>query len=432
MRRILPAVLFVFSPVAPAAAAPPAEPPPPAHGAQPEKLPSWVQPETPPSGGTQPGSPSSAPAQAARPAEKRTAPEPEPPHEEAQPPHEEALRRGFLAARLMLARGVAEPLRRDHFAAGVDFWIAPVRAVLKDRIDAIVEQYPEAAPVVDMATQVDPAELRAADPEEIRAAFLSIPGLSAEQRQAIEEFDFAGAQNALAVLADVAKDKEKAVTFAMVPYARVRVGRWVGTVRVPLAGFSLHGDRSFELGNVTVQSELGGLVAGGLLGWSWGASVALPTGTRRAGALGLSNALRAPQFLHGYLATETWLAGGLDLHFLTIHADFGVGRLWGVRGNPIPHDATWLRYGAGVTLSPGLLVAASIEAAGGIDLQAARALATHYLAAALHLLLGPARVSVGVQVPLARAQAEAYGSFAGLPFGSPADINVFANAEFGL
>ena len=86
----------------------------------------------------------------------------------------------------LISSRFVKPAEGSHqIRIGLNSRIAPVRAVTKGQIDNYTAQYPEMDQVVDLASEVDINAVRRSSPDEVRAQFLAIDGLSEDEKDAI-------------------------------------------------------------------------------------------------------------------------------------------------------------------------------------------------------------------------------------------------------
>lgn len=333
----------------------------------------------------------------------------------------------FKLGKLFSVRAVPPPVDVQQIGFGVDFRISPVRAVAKAQIQNLKNDYPDLSEVIELAKEVDLELIESKSGEEIEAMFLSINGLSTEEKKAIQEVDFEASKETLLLVLEVAQDPEDAVTFSIEPFVSFSIDPLTTTLVVPLAGFVLGDDSSFEFGNLMVDLRFAHDVSEDLR-WrvAYGASFFAPTGTSRSDALALNNPLEAPRWLHRYLGMEFYSAAGVDFEYLLLQADVGLSSLIGVRDGARPQNSVYFRYGFAVTATPGDIISLDLELSGGVGISDARAFDVHYFTGGLRFHLAGIQPAVGVQIPLYLPDRTVFGSYSGLDFASPAAINVLA------
>lgn len=339
----------------------------------------------------------------------------------------------FELARLFSGPFIKASSDVEDVIFGIHFQIAPVRAVAKQVLDDFKTQHPEIAPLMELAQDVDPDALASATDEQRKALFLAVPGLSAEERAAIEGFDFAGQRDALDGLVGIITDPEEAITFSLEPWVGINLDLVSISAVIPLAGFTLHGETTFEVGNVTVDARFGHHwgddIAGGL---GYGVELALPSGTERADALALTNQLDAHRFLHSYLGVTPYVIGGLDLQFVLIQTSHRLTILSGVRDEPEPGTSVYYAYGASLIGTPGDIITVSAEFDGLVPVFDAEAFGAHTFTGGVRFHFAGIRPGVAVQVPLATPSRGSLGRNSALSYGAVADVNVLVQVDFGF
>jgi hypothetical protein len=339
----------------------------------------------------------------------------------------------FEFGRLFSARSMQRPVGAEDFAFGVHFRIAPVRAVAKAQIDALKASHPELDTVLELAQEIDLDAVNAMSNDEIQAQFLSIQGLSDAEKAQIQGIDFEQARPVLSTLLEVARDPEDAMTFAILPYFRAQFDIVSVGIMLPLAGFSLGDETRFEVGNLTLDARAAHHFADrGMVGISYGLSMSLPTGMARADALALTDPLQGPYFLHEYIALEPYVAIGVDFRYFLFQADIGVSNLIGVVGSARPDAMSYLRYGIGLVGTPGSIVAVTAELTGGVGLDNAAAFDSHAFTTGLRFSFAGIQPAVAVQFPIQEPGEPSQSVYGGLPFGSPARINVLAQLDMAF
>ena len=344
-------------------------------------------------------------------------------------PEEVVEERAFTMGTLISSRYVKPASGAHKIRFGVNSRIAPVRAVTKSQLDTYTNSYPEMEQVVDLASEVDLDAVRRSSPDEVRAQFLAIDGLSDEEKSAIESVDFASQQEAVSTLIEVVNDPEEAITFSIEPYLSANFDLFAFSVFVPLAGFSHGDDASFEMGNLTLDGRFGHYedLPGAKVGFSYGLSLSAPTGTSRADSIALSNLLDSPRYRHAYLGLEPYIAFGMDAKYVIIQMEGGITTLSRVREDNSPPSMTYFRYGGAFSLVPFEVIALTVELSGGANMSDASAFNLMQLTGSLRFrVLDTVEPAIAVQTPLALPGREEYGETGDLAFGSPADINVFA------
>ena len=355
--------------------------------------------------------------------------------EAVEPEEAESGIRAFALGSLIGGRGVKPSAEAHRFRVGIHSRVAPVRAVTKSQLNSYKEQYPEMDEVLELSQQVDLQAIEAASGEEIRAAFLSIDGLSESERAAVEDFDFESQREAVSTLIEVVSDPEEAVTFTLEPYLNFNTDLFGATLYFPLAGFSHGGDATFEMGNFALDTRFAHYAAapGLIVAFSYGNVLSTPTGTSRADALALSNLFDSPRYRHAYLTTEPFVALGFDARFLLIQLDAGFTFMNRVRTEDSPSSIQYFRYGGALSLVPFDVVAFTVELTGGKGIESAQGFDLLQLTGAIRFrVVDTIEPVLGVQAPLALPGQESYGGTGDLAFGSPADINAFAGISFAF
>ncbi|GMV40252.1 MAG: hypothetical protein AMXMBFR64_19680 [Myxococcales bacterium] len=345
---------------------------------------------------------------------------------------EEPEDRAFELGRLFSSPFIKPSTDVETIAFGIHFQIAPVRAVAKQVLDDYKAQNPDVVPLVDLAQDVDLTALAAASPDQRRELFLAVPGLTADERAAVESFDFAAHQSSLDALISIVSDPEEAITFSLEPWFAVNLDLLTIIATVPLAGFRLGGETNFEVGNVTLDLRFGHHFGDWpAVGFGYGVELALPSGTERADALALTSPLDARRFLHSYLGITPYLVAGVDLEFVLIQTSHQLSILAGVRDDPRPSTSVYYGYSASIIGTPGDIISLSAEFSGIVNVHDALAFGVHAFTGGLRFHFAGVRPGVAVQVPL---EAPARGSLAGsgLAYGTVADVNVLIQADFGF
>lgn len=349
------------------------------------------------------------------------------PDSEPQPDSEPVEVTAFKLGKLFSVRAVPPPVEVQQIGFGVDFRISPVRAVAKAQIQNLKNDYPDLSEVIELAKEVDLELIESKSGDEIEAMFLSIPGLTSEEKKAIQGVDFAASKETLLLVLEVAQDPEDAVTFSIEPFVSFTVDPLTTTLVVPLAGFVLGDDSSFEFGNLMVDLRFAHpLTDDSQWRVAYGASFFAPTGTTRSDALALNNPLEAPRWLHRYLGMEFYSVVGVDFEYVLLQADVGLSNLIGVREGARPQNSVYFRYGFAVTATPGDIVSLDLELSGGVGIHDARAFDAHYFTGGIRFHLAGIQPAIGVQVPLYLPDRTVFGSYSGLDFASPAAINILA------
>lgn len=344
--------------------------------------------------------------------------------------------------------GKSVKLTGGSISAGVEFQIAPVKALLKSQINNIIDEGCKGAPdpnlcksqvdtILDSSKYVPDSVIDDArnNPELLKQELLKSEYLSDQQKAEVQKIDFTNSEvsKSVSMLADTILDKEKAVTFAFEPFCELNLDLLAVAARLPLAGFYIGGDTEFAMGNLMLDAKFGHIwdLSLGSVGLSYGASFYFPTGSSRANSLALSNIFLAPKYYHEYLTIVPFLVAGLDLQFVIIQAEAEFFNMIGVRGSPLSDYPAFLKYGGGLSIGliPTLMIVGEIN--GLTNIKDASPMSAVYLTGGLKFNFAVVKVGVAVQVPLAQKGRDAYASFGGLDFGSPSNINFIVNASLG-
>lgn len=353
--------------------------------------------------------------------------------EAATQPPEDVEDTSFEMARLFSGPFMKASSDVEDVVFGIHFQIAPVRAVAKQVLDEFKGSNPEVVPLMDIAQEVDTSALASATDAERKELFLSVPGLSDEERAAVNSFDFAAQRDGLDALIGIISDPEEAITFSLEPWIGINLDLVTISAVIPLAGFTLHGETTFDVGNVTLDARFGHHWGDGIAaGLGYGVELALPSGTERADGLALTNQLDAHRFLHSYLGVTPYVLAGVDLEFILIQTSHRLTILNGVRDDPRPGTSVYYGYAASIVGTPGAVISISAEFDGLVDVYDAAAFGAHTFTGGLRFHFAGIHPGVAVQVPLASPDRGSLGRNSALSYGAVADVNVLIQLDFGF
>jgi hypothetical protein len=336
----------------------------------------------------------------------------------------------FESSRLFTVRYIKHTTKTERFSFGLDFSISPVKAIAKATIDNIKQQYPESAIFIDLAQSIDLTPVKAMSTDELKATLLAIPGLTEEERSAIQNLTD-NDKKAIDLLVDAVSDKEKATTFSMEPFFELNLDVLSLRLGVPLAGFYLSKDFDFSLGNIYLDTKFSYVFNKSVpLALLYGLSIYTPTGGKRSVAIGLGYGLAGTKYYYQYLTFTPYLGFGVDLKWVIIelHAEFS--QMIKVRGAARSKFMSYMGYGLGIVIVPIKYINIDIEMAGAVNFKNAAPFGSHYILGGLRANFFGVQIGVAVQAPFLTSKAEAFGNLGGLTFGSPAKINVLVTAGY--
>lgn len=335
----------------------------------------------------------------------------------------------FRNADLFFGRAIVPSPKVRKLRFGLDFEIAPVRAILQSQIDKVVNSYPGGQQVVTLLQSSDVSKLKAMSIDQIKAELSKIPGLTPQEQQLIGGLTESDRKLVVEV-ADLVANKDQGITFSLEPYAEYSFGWLALNLKVPVAGFHLNGT-DFVMGNINLDVKgsviFGKSIAVGIL---YGTHFYFPSGTKKANALGLQNAFKVPMYFHQYLTISPYVGFGVDFKFVVVQAHLEFPQMTKVRGEARHKYSTYLRYGAGVAIVPLSLLNITVAMDGIKGLKNGSEFNTHTISAGVRFLFFGVNIGAAVQVPILQDKNSAFASYGGLNFGSPSKYNFSLNLSY--
>lgn len=344
-----------------------------------------------------------------------------------------ALADDFTGSRLFVNQGVRQKLDR-MVGVGLNVSIAPVKVAEKKALDAFEASDPATyGAVVEGAKYVKAEDLEGLSARALKDKLKALPQLSADQKKQIEALPVSDSDTKMvADLVRIIQDPDKATSFSFEPFCELHFDWLDVTLTVPLAGFAAD-ETDFALGNIGLGLRSGVSFGAGVKGaLAYGLDLWTPSGSTKANALGLANLLWSPRYFHEYFTGTTWLAGGLDLWFVTLQANIAYDAMFAVRDDPFYDQVHFLQYGASLSITAIPFIIISTELSGLADVKNASAYDSVYLTSGLRFSSSYIDIGLGFQVPLKQGSSSDFASFSDVSFGSPSDFNVILSALIGI
>ncbi len=348
--------------------------------------------------------------------------------------------RPFRDVDLFSGHSLRQSSKDRRIAAGVNFHAAPVPFVAAKAMDAAADkvsaQYPDAKAlitvlknansqrVLDLATAKNVDQTKAQLTADLKAAGITP---TPDQQKAIDNINASNIQS-VADLAQVAATPSNALAFGVEPWLEYNFGTWDITAYVPLAAFYSQGSASMELGNINLDLRVGsrkGYTAA--VGYTGGLSLYLPTGTKEANVLALSNVLVLPKYLHEYASIQPYGIIGGQLSFLTLMLRAEFTHMQAVRDNPLYSSVGYANWGASMVIRAVILDLVG-EIDGLVNLYNAPAMQDILATAGIRLHAGPVRLGMAARMPITSNPSSLYAQSFGTAFGNVAKINVLLQA----
>lgn len=329
---------------------------------------------------------------------------------------------------LFIGRSIKQSHKSQGYEIGLKFAVAPVRAVAKKELNKLEQQYPEFTVIRDVLAEMNVGELASEENiETARAEILAVPGLTQQERDAVNQIEAVHLREVL----DVLSDPERAWAFTLEPYFDLNLRYFQLRAVLPIAFFTLGDETDPALGNFTVDLKFSSVFGTGInFGLLYGVTVNFPTGTERANSIGLGDSFAAPRYFHQFMTVTPYLGFGLDLKWFLVQAHIEVGNLIKVRGDAPTAYGAFLGYGLGLSVVPVRLVAITAELDGLWPLKEATTFKAISLGLGLRFNFWIMHVGAGVQIPLAGSSGEEFATYGGVGFGSPSKVNIFATVGF--
>ncbi len=348
--------------------------------------------------------------------------------------------RPFRDVDLFSGHSLRQSSKDRKIAAGVNLHVAPVPFVAAKALDAAVSkvaaQYPDAPGLVAVLKNANSARVfelaSAKNVDQTKAqlnADLKAAGITptADQQKAIDNISAANIQS-VADIAQVAATPDNALAFGIEPWFEYNFGTWDATLYVPLAAFKSADSGSLELGNINLDVRVGsrkGYTAA--VGWTGGVSLYLPTGSKEANVLALSNVLVLPKYLHEYASIQPYGIIGGQLSFLTLMLRAEFTHMQAVRDNPLYTSVGYGNWGASMVIRAVILDLVG-EIDGLVNLYNAPAMQDILATAGVRLHAGPVRLGAAARMPITSNPSSIYAQSFGTAFGNVAKVNILVQA----
>ncbi len=345
--------------------------------------------------------------------------------------------RPFDDTDLFSGHALRQSSKDRKIAFGINAHAAPIPFVAAKALDKATEQasakLPGASDMIGVLKNADPQHAKdLADAGNISglqqylkdAAAAHHVTLSAAQLKAINGIN-ARNVSSVADIAQVAGQPSNAFAFGLEPWAEYNFGTYDLTAYVPLAGFRSDDGTTMQLGNINLDFRAGSRRGMGIARYAWtgGLSLYLPTGSKDANVLALSNILVLPKYLHEYLTVQPYAIGGFELGILSLMGRLEYTHMQAVRDNPFYSSVDYLNWGAS-----GVLHLVILDFVGEIDgltqVHNAPAMRDILGTVGLRIHVGPVRMGVGARMPLTQTQSSLYAQSLGSTFANVAKVNV--------
>lgn len=340
----------------------------------------------------------------------------------------------FTGSRLFVNHSMKHDVGRT-FGIGINVSVAPVKAAQQKLVEEFSKQ-PNAEVILEAAQYVDPDEIRNLSASELRETLKNAADFTDAEKAEIDAA-FSGISDGdtqlVADLIEIMQDKDTAIAFSLEPYFELHLDVMDLFFYVPLAGFVEENSTDFALGNMGVDFRFGeswgesvqGGISGGLQLWA-------PTGSGKAGALGLANLLWSPKYFHQFLTVGPYVVAGGDFRFVQIQAHVAYNMMFGVRDNPIHDNVHYLHWGASFAITAIPFIVISSEISGLANAWNAPAYDGVFLTAGLRVVASFLDIGIAAQVPLVQKDSSDFGGVSGVTFGSPSDYNILLTMAFGF
>jgi len=335
------------------------------------------------------------------------------------------------------------PSSKDRkLAAGVNLHAAPMpyvaRKALNVAADKVSSQYPGAKQLVDVLQHTDAAKIQqlahSGSADAVRSqinADLKKNGFTpnADQQKAIDSISDSNVA-AVADIATIAATPKNALVFGVEPWFEYNFGTYDLTAYLPLAGFQSPDGTELELGNVNFDFRAGsrkGYTAA--FGYTGGLSLYLPSGSKRANQVALSNILVMPKYLHEYMTVQPYGIIGGELSILSMMARLEYTHMQAVRDNPLYSSVGYLNWGGSAVLHLWIVELVG-EFDGLVDLYNAPAMKDMLVTVGGRLHAGPVRLGLGARMPITSQSSSLYARSLGTEFSNISKVNILLQGFF--
>ena len=327
-------------------------------------------------------------------------------------------------------------------AVGVNLHAAPMPYVahkaLNVAADSLAGKYPGAKQLVDVLSHTDAAKIQqlaqGGNADAVKSqinADLKKNGFkpSADQQKAIDSISTSNVA-AVADIANIAATPKNALVFGVEPWFEYNFGTYDLTAYLPLAGFQSPDGTELELGNINFDFRAGsrtGYTAA--FGWTGGMSVYLPSGSKRANQVALSNILVMPKYLHEYMSFQPYGIIGGELSILSVMARLEYTHMQAVKDNPLYSTVGYMNWGGSAVLHLWILDLVG-EFDGLVDLYNAPAMKDMLVTVGGRLHAGPVRLGLGARMPITSQASSLYARSLGTEFSNISKVNVLMQGIF--
>ena len=360
-------------------------------------------------------------------------------------------RRPFEDTDLFTGHSLRQSSKDRKVAVGVNVHTAPVPYVARKALDKAVAlasgsgAYPDAKTILGVLEKSDVAAVQklahagnvAGVQNQLRSD-LAKAGIkpTAEQTAAINAINSSTISQVetIALVASGTGSDNEALVIGIEPWAEYNFGTYDLTASLPMAAFKTSDSTDFEMGNLTLDFRAGSrhslIGADGLylplaVGWTGGVSAYLPTGTRQANRVALSNVLVLPKYLHEYMSIQPYAIVGAEAAIFAAMLRLEYTHMQAVRDNPLYSSVGYLNWAASL-VARAWVVDLVGELDGLVELYNAPAMNDIYATLGGRLSIGPVRLGLGVRMPVTTHQAAANDQSFGVSFANVAKLNVMA------
>jgi hypothetical protein len=340
----------------------------------------------------------------------------------------------FEGSELLIGRSMKQPTKSQFFAIGLDVQVSPLAAAMATQRDSIIGEAVNAQ--CDSAP--DPVACKAAaqantemaldamgaipdsqweainaslmDPDGALVTNLNAAGIDdPTQVAAIQEFVKAvpedQREDAVALAKQLSQDDP--MTFILEPYLTLNFDAVAVTASLPLAAYQFTNKTEINVGNFVLDAKFGKIVDLAVInaGYSYGASVYLPTGSKEADPLAKMNLFYSPKYLHQYMTIAPYGVVGIDTFLATLQAHVEFVGMMPVRDSKGVDSVMYAKYGVGAIVLADFLFSAMAEINGLYPLNDAAdkgGFDAIYGSAAAQINLSIIKATFGAMVPLVK------------------------------
>jgi hypothetical protein len=339
----------------------------------------------------------------------------------------------FEGSELLIGRSMKQPTKSQFFALGLDVQVSPLAAAMATQRDSLLGKAVDAQcdgavdPALCKATakanteialdalgELSDAEWETinaslSDPDGALVANLNAAGITGADQTAVVDFVKAvpadQREDAVAVAKELAQDDP--MTFILEPYLTLNFDAVAVTASLPLAAYQFESKTEINVGNFVLDAKFGKIVDLAIInaGYSYGASIYLPTGSKEADPLAKMNLFYSPKYLHQYLTVAPYGVVGIDTLLASLQAHVELVGMMPMRDADGVDSVMYAKYGVGAIALPDFLFSAMVEVNGLFPLNDAAdkgGFDAIYGSAAGQINLSIIKATFGAMIPLVK------------------------------